>query len=61
MSEDHNTYENITKECVKCEAKFTFSKGEQHFYDRKGFPPPKICPACRERRKRRKDQKVTAL
>ncbi len=38
--------------CADCGATFTFSAGEQAFYQSKGYTnEPKRCPACRESRK----------
>ncbi|MFH0846884.1 MAG: zinc-ribbon domain containing protein [Chloroflexota bacterium] len=38
--------------CADCGANFTFSAGEQAFYQSKGYTnEPKRCPACRETRK----------
>jgi len=36
--------------CIKCEALFLFSEGEQQFYLEKGFTKPRTCKACREQR-----------
>jgi len=38
--------------CNGCGGEFTWTAGEQEFYARKSFPPPKKCRACREGRKR---------
>jgi CxxC-x17-CxxC domain-containing protein len=39
--------------CADCQAEFTFTGGEQQFYDQKGFSsPPKRCKNCRELRRR---------
>lgn len=38
--------------CVDCAQEFTFSAGEQEFYEQRGFTePPKRCGACRAVRK----------
>ena len=41
-----------TLQCVACGASFTFTGGEQEFYQSKGYTnEPKRCPTCREARK----------
>src|SRR5215470_6649315 len=42
--------------CMDCGQLFTFTAGEQEFYDRKGFKEePKRCKNCREARKLRRN------
>lgn len=43
--------EDQTIMCIGCNRPFTFSVGEQEFYARRDFQPPKRCPACRAKRK----------
>jgi len=38
--------------CCECGAEFTFSIGEQRYFDSKGLSIPKRCPVCRLKRKR---------
>ncbi len=38
--------------CVLCRRGFTFTVGEQVFYESRGLRAPRRCPACRARRKR---------
>jgi len=41
-------YDDKTLTCRDCGASFTFTAGEQDFYDRKGFEgTPSRCPECR--------------
>lgn len=41
---------NLT--CSDCGKQFTFTKGEQEFYEKQGFTnPPKRCPDCRSAKK----------
>ena len=41
-------FEDKTLTCKDCEADFTFTAGEQEFYQEKGFTnEPLRCPACR--------------
>lgn len=47
--------EDLTIVC-QCGQPFTFSKGEQEFYNQRGFQPPKRCPACRIEKKRRSQE-----
>ena len=43
-------------QCIDCHQNFTFTAGEQEFYERKGFREmPKRCKPCREARKTRRD------
>ena len=43
--------------CRDCGQMFTFTAGEQEFYEKKGFrEEPKRCKPCREVRKARRDQ-----
>lgn len=39
------------KKCKDCGENFTFSTREQEFYKEKGFPDPKRCKSCRQKRK----------
>jgi CxxC-x17-CxxC domain-containing protein len=42
-------------QCLDCNSDFTFTAGEQEFYDRKGFREvPKRCKECRGARKTRR-------
>ncbi len=42
--------------CLDCNQQFTFTAGEQEFYERKGFKEePKRCKPCRDLRKVRRD------
>jgi len=44
-------------QCSDCGATFTFSAGEQEFFQTKGYTnEPKRCPACREARKAQRYQ-----
>lgn len=46
--------EDIQKKCSErdCRKSFTITAGELEFFEGKGFPVPKRCKDCRERRKR---------
>ncbi|MCK4501207.1 zinc-ribbon domain-containing protein [Candidatus Babeliales bacterium] len=37
--------------CIDCGLSFTFTEGEQDYYSKKGFNPPKRCKKCRAQRK----------
>lgn len=39
----------------KCGKEFDFTIGEQRFYEMKGFPSPKRCHDCREKKGRQRD------
>jgi len=43
--------------CVECGKEFTFTEGEQAFYQEKGFQEPKRCKECRMKAKERRDTK----
>jgi hypothetical protein len=38
---------DLTLRCCRCGQTFIFSKGEQEFFNKKGFAPPKKCKTCR--------------
>jgi CRISPR type III-A-associated protein Csm2 len=42
--------------CHRCGHTFVFSEGEQRFYEKKGFQPPKTCHQCREKRKKERTE-----
>lgn len=37
--------------CVECSNDFTFTDGEQAFYESKGFHVPKRCQDCRKKKR----------
>ena len=46
-------YSDIELICKECGSKFTFTAGEQKFYDEKGFTnQPQRCKNCRDQRKK---------
>ncbi len=46
------SFEDKSLQCADCGAAFTFSAGEQEFFESKGYTnEPKRCPACRQSRK----------
>ncbi|MEA2584425.1 MAG: hypothetical protein QOF33_2510, partial [Thermomicrobiales bacterium] len=40
-----------TLTCRDCGQQFTFTAGEQAFYQERGFSEPQRCPNCRQARK----------
>ena len=45
-------FDDKTIQCVDCKTNFTFTAGEQEFYQTKGFTnEPKRCRTCRDKRK----------
>ena len=50
-------FEDRTLTCRECNGEFTFTSGEQEFYEKRGLVhEPARCPACRaERRRSRPD------
>ena len=46
------SFQDKSLQCSDCGATFTFSAGEQEFYQSKGYEnEPKRCPECRQARK----------
>ena len=46
------TYQDKTLQCSDCGQEFTFTAGEQEFYNSRGLlNEPKRCPECRQARK----------
>ncbi|WP_010531984.1 zinc-ribbon domain containing protein [Lentibacillus jeotgali] len=41
---------DIDLRCIECGNYFTFTVGEQRFYQRMGFVYPRRCKSCREQR-----------
>ena len=37
--------------CRNCGQEFTFTEGEQAFYEERGYRPPAYCPDCRDARR----------
>jgi hypothetical protein len=53
------TFEDKTIQCSDCGAVFTFTSGEQDFYQTKGFTnEPKRCSSCRRANKERRSESV---
>ena len=48
-------FEDKELDCADCKETFTWEAGEQEFFDRKGFTPPKRCKTCREKSKARRE------
>ena len=49
------SFQDKSLPCSDCGAMFTFSAGEQEFYQSKGFTnEPKRCPECRRANKARR-------
>ena len=46
--------EGTTLACIDCRKSFLFESGEQRFYKMRGLTPPKRCPSCRTRKRRRR-------
>lgn len=45
-----------TLTCRDCGREFTFTEGEQAFYQERGYSEPGRCPECRRARKAERDQ-----
>ncbi|MFC2019414.1 zinc-ribbon domain-containing protein [Chloroflexota bacterium] len=51
------SFEDKSIQCSDCSTAFTFSAGEQEFFQTKGFTnEPKRCPECRRANKERRSQ-----
>ena len=46
-----NNFEDKQVSCVDCGESFTFTAGEQEFYNERGYSTPKRCKACRDAKK----------
>lgn len=44
--------------CRNCGNEFTFTVGEQKFFEEKGFTKPVRCKECRNKRKAEKEEKT---
>ncbi len=52
-----NEFQDKTIKCVDCGEEFTFTAGEQAFYQEKGFTnEPKRCKACRDKKKAQREE-----
>ena len=50
-------FQDKSIQCSDCKATFTFSAGEQEFFQSKGFTnEPKRCPSCRRTNKARRSE-----
>ncbi|CAB9505918.1 unknown protein [Seminavis robusta] len=38
-------------QCIDCDSTFVFTAGQQHYFEQKGFTPPKRCKECRGKKK----------
>lgn len=45
--------------CRNCGNEFTFTVGEQKFYEEKGFTEPVRCKECRDKRKAEREKQET--
>jgi hypothetical protein len=49
------SFQDKSIQCSDCKTTFTFTSGEQEFYQSKGFTnEPKRCPSCRRANKARR-------
>jgi len=50
-------FQDRTLTCADCGASFTFSAGEQRYFQEKGFTDePKRCLACRKKKRERREE-----
>ena len=53
------TFDDKSIQCSDCRSTFTFTTGEQEFFQSKGFTnEPKRCPSCRQANKARRADNV---
>ncbi len=56
------SFEDKSLQCADCGETFTFTAGEQEFFQSKGYTnEPKRCPACRQNRKTARYTAMTAI
>lgn len=48
-------YADKELQCRDCKQPFTFTAGEQEFFEKKQFHPPARCKPCRDIRKAQKE------
>ena len=54
------SFEDKSLQCIDCKTPFTFTAGEQEFYQTKGFTnEPKRCSACRRTNKAQRSNSGT--
>lgn len=56
-------YQDKTATCVEAvcgHSEFVITAGEQSFFEGKGYPLPKRCKPCRDRKRQEKDAQTTA-
>jgi len=52
-------FQDKSIQCSDCKTNFTFTAGEQEFYQTKGFTnEPKRCSSCRQANKARRSESV---
>ena len=55
------SFQDKSIRCSDCGANFTFTSGEQEFYQAKGFTnEPKRCPSCRRANKSRRSGSLSS-
>jgi N-acetylglutamate synthase-like GNAT family acetyltransferase len=51
------SFQDKSIQCSDCKTSFTFTSGEQEFFQAKGFTnEPKRCPSCRQANKARRSE-----
>jgi hypothetical protein len=55
------TFEDRTIVCATCGIEFTWTAGEQRFFDSRSLRPPKRCKACREQKRRHWEPEESAI
>jgi N-acetylglutamate synthase-like GNAT family acetyltransferase len=54
------SYQDKSIQCSDCKTTFTFTAGEQEFFQTKGFTnEPKRCPSCRRANKARRSESAS--
>lgn len=55
----NDDYEDQLITCADCRAEFLWDAGEQYYYAKRGYSPPKRCAECRAKRKRAVEAKTS--
>ena len=54
----NDDYEDQLITCADCRAEFLWDEGEQYYYAKRNYSPPKRCAECRAKRKRAVEAKT---
>jgi len=57
MDYQTDDFEDKEINCPDCHQDFTFTEGEQRFYEEREYTPPKRCKPCRDQRKAQREDR----